>query len=142
MFYRLRQWFHYTRFKFATGILSSPPVACEPDAPCAVHTMVGSKDFPLYLAAIKSFLRFYPSVAVIVHSDGSLQEHDEVALRRHMPGCQVVSAAEADARARSTLGADSLLWQCRGWDASYRRVIDTELWNSTPKRIIMDSDIL
>jgi hypothetical protein len=142
MFYRLRQWYHHTRFNLRTGIFSSPPVECDPQAACTVHTMVGQKDVSLYLAAIKSFLRFHPAVAVAVHSDGSLHEQDEAALRRHVPGCQVITAAAADARAREVLGTGSYLLECRGWDASYRRVIDTELWCSTPKRIIMDSDIL
>jgi hypothetical protein len=142
MFYRLKQWYHYNRFKSLTGILSSPPTACDPEAACAVHTMLSARDIPLYLAAIKSFLRFYPSVAVVVHSDGSLSTPDEVVLCRHVPGCKVISTSEADARAHDRLAPDSLLSQWRARDASYRRVIDTELWASTPKRIIMDSDML
>src|SRR5690242_19786768 len=104
MFYRLRQWYHSTNFKYRTRILSSPPIPCDPDATCAIHTMLSQRDLPLYLAAIKSFLRWYPNVAVVVHSDGTLRERDEAAMSRHVPCCKVVSAAEADAHARSTLG--------------------------------------
>jgi hypothetical protein len=104
--------------------------------------VLGSKDLPLYLAAIKSFLRFYPSVAVVVHDDGKLGPAETDTLAKHLPGCKVISAAAADARAKDRLGPDSFLFQWRGWDASYRRIIDTELWCSTPKRIILDSDIL
>jgi hypothetical protein len=142
MLYRLRQWFHYKRFQLATGILTSPPVTCEPDAPCAIHTVLGRKDLPLYVAAVKSFLRFYPAVAIVVHDDTTLRPQDRDALVSHVPGCQVIRAAEADERAREALGADSFLFGCRGWDVSYRRIIDTELWNAAPKRIILDSDIL
>src|SRR5262249_42556599 len=139
---RLRQWYHYTRFKRLTRILSSPPVPCEPGAQCALHTVLSGKDLPLYLAAVKSFLRFAPAVAVVVHSAGALHERDGGALHRPLPGCKVIGAAEADARARATLDPDSLLARFRGWDASWRRVIDTEIWGFTRKRIIMDSDIL
>lgn len=104
--------------------------------------MLGQRDLPLYLVAIKSFLRWYPNVAVVAHSDGTLYERDEATMSRHIPGCKVVTASEADALACSTLGADSYLFKCRSWDASYRRVIDTHLWSKTGKRIIMDSDIL
>jgi hypothetical protein len=142
MFYRFRQWYHYKRFTQVTEIFSSAPMNCDPDAACAIHTMVSAKDLPLYLVAIKSLLHFYPSVAVVIHSDGSLGKREAAVLQGHVPGCKVISAAEADARARDVLGPNSPLWTYRGWDAAYRRLIDTELWNSTRKRIIMDSDIL
>lgn len=142
MFYRLRQWYHAANFKYRTRIFSSPPITCQPDADCAIHTMLSQRDLPLYLAAIKSFLRWYPNVAVVVHSDGTLQTRDATTVSRHVPGCKVVTAAEADARACAMLGRDSFLFECRSWDPCYRRLLDTELWNSTPKRIIMDSDIL
>src|SRR5438046_1264649 len=110
MFYRLRQALKYTRFKFATGIMSSPPVACLGDAQCAIHTMLGARDLPLYLAAIKSFLRFCPEVGVVVHSDGTLSKRDEAIVRHHVRGCKVISAAEADARAEAVLDHGSRLY--------------------------------
>jgi hypothetical protein len=118
------------------------PIPCDPGAGCTIHTMVSKADLSLYLVAIKSFLRFYSGVAVVVHSDGSLRPLDEALLSRHIPGCQVIAADKADEHARQVLSADSFLYRLRGWDASYRRVIDTDLWSTTPKRIIFDSDIL
>src|SRR5436309_14214237 len=103
MFYRLRQAFHYVRFRYGTGICSSPPLACNPDASCTIHTVLSKKDLPLYLAAIKSFLRFYSDVAVLTYSDGSLDAHDEKQLRDHIPGARVVSTSDADTRAEGEL---------------------------------------
>src|SRR5262249_36175355 len=40
------------------------------------------------------------------------------------------------------LGRDSFLFAWRNHDASWRRLVDTELWSTARKRIIMDSDIL
>jgi hypothetical protein len=104
--------------------------------------MLSAQDVPLYLVAVKSFLRFYNTVAVVVHSDGTLDGASAALIRRHVPGCRVIPAAEADDHARRSLGEGSFLFRWRGVDASYRRLIDTELWSSSPKRIIMDADIL
>jgi hypothetical protein len=104
--------------------------------------MLSARDVALYLPAVKSFLRFYPKIAVLLHSDGSLEESHVNLLRHHVPGLRVILPEEADERARQALGVDSFMFRWRGHDASYRRVVDTELWCSTPKRIIMDADVL
>jgi hypothetical protein len=104
--------------------------------------MLSARDVPLYLPAIKSFLRFYSRVAVLVHSDGSLREPHVRLLQAHVPGIRIILPAEADTRARDMLGSNSFLFRWRAHDASYRRVVDTDLWCSTPKRIIMDADVI
>jgi len=143
MLYRLRQAFHQAYFRFRTrGIHDTPPLPCDPAASCSVHTMLSMRDLPMYLPAVKSLLRFQPSVAVVVHSDGSLDDDTAQLLRRHVPGIRVILGPEADERARKTLGADSHLLKWRSHDASWRRLVDTELWCTKPKRIILDSDVL
>ncbi len=143
MLHRLRKHLAYSYFKYRTGgICSTPPLPCDPAAGCEVHTMLGARDLPMYLLAVKSLLRFGPPVGVVIHSDGTLTSREVNLLRNQLPGARLVDAAEADARARTALGADSFLWRCRGFDVNYRRLIDTELWCNTPKRIIMDSDVL
>jgi hypothetical protein len=143
MFYRLTQALHRGYFRFHTGrVRATPPLPCDPAAACELHTMLSARDVDLYLPAVKSFLRFHAQVAVVVHSDGSLDETTVALLRQHVPGVRIVLPAEADERARQALGADSFLFRWRGHDASWRRVIDTELWCQTPKRIIMDADVI
>jgi len=104
--------------------------------------MLSEGDLPLYLVAIKSFLRFYQDVGVVIHSDGSLSKASESILIKHVPGCRVVSAPIADQRASEALDRDSVLYKWRSLDASYKRFVDTELQSRTPARIIMDADIL
>lgn len=104
--------------------------------------MVCERDLRLYLIAVKSLLRFCPPVSVVVHSDGTLAPASMERLRHHVPGCQIVDAADADARAAAALGSSSLLARYRRIDPSYRRLIDSELWTTSRKRIIMDSDVL
>jgi hypothetical protein len=141
--YRFRQALHRGFFRLRTRkIDATPPLPCDPAAACELHTMLCARDLSMYLPAVKSLLRFARSLAVVVHSDGSLREQHLEMLRRHLPGMCVVLPTEADARARQALGADSYLLRWRGHDASWRRVIDTELWCNTPRRIIMDADVI
>ena len=143
MLFRVKNRLNYSYFKFRTrGVYCTPPTPCDSSAPCDVHTMLGRRDFALYLVAIKSLLRFYPSVAVTVHSDGTLDSASREVLQRHVPGCRFIAADEARARAARALGRSSFLYGCRDFDVNYRRLIDTELWSTSAKRIIIDSDIL
>ncbi len=143
MFYRLRNYLNYAHFRRCTrGIHHTPPTPCRPDAACELHTMLSRRDLPLYLVAAKSFLRFHADIAVVIHDDGSLDKACLATLDRHLPGCRIVRAAEADAKATEALRAWPLLRRFRALDASWRRLTDTELWSHTGKRIIMDSDII
>ena len=144
-YYYGRVWHHLGERRFfrqTRAVFSTAPAPCDPHASCEIHTMLGRSGLQPYLVAIKSFLRFVPSVRVLVLSDGTIGPDEAILLGRHVPGCRVVMPEEADARARSVLGEGSLLWKSRGIDASFRRLIDSELFASTPKRINMDSDIV
>jgi hypothetical protein len=143
MFYSLRKKANYALFAHrARKIHDTPPIACNPSASCQVHTMLCQDDLILYLVGIKSLLRYSPNVGVLVYSDGTLEGPSAALLSEHVPGIRIISTGEADQRAGRVLGSDSFLYRLRGHDASWRRLMDTELWSSAPKRIIMDSDIL
>jgi hypothetical protein len=143
MFYSLVSKVNYSAFRISThDVHASPPLECDPGAPCEIHTMLGGRDLPLYLVAIKSLLRFHGAVAVVIHSDGTLDPAHSATLHRHVPGCRIIPTAEADERARHVLGEDSFLSRLRGFDPCYRRLVDTELLGTTQRRIVMDSDIL
>jgi hypothetical protein len=141
MLYRVRKRLNVLRFWMAArGIYRTPPTPCDPAADCTIHTMLGHGDFLMYLVAIKSFFRFRPAARVTAHSDGTLTPGDESVLRQHVPGIRIVGRDEADERAKERLNPFLLEW--RAIDASWRRVTDTELWCETPRRMIIDSDIL
>jgi hypothetical protein len=143
MFYRWRQALHQKYFRWRTRrILDTPPLPCDPAGNCSIHTMLSKRDMPMYLPAVKSLLRFCPSAAVMVHSDGSLDGDSVQLVQHHVPGARVILANEADERARQALGSDSYLFRWRSHDASWRRLVDTELWCTAPKRIILDSDVI
>src|SRR5262249_26051230 len=141
MLYRFRQALHRGYFRLRTrGIHATPPLPCDPAAPCELHTMLSARDLPMYLPAVKSFLRFRPRLLVVVPTVGTPVAPVLDVLPPHAPGVRLVLPAEADARARDVLGADSFLFRWRCHDVSWRRVIDTELWCEASKRIIMDAD--
>ncbi len=104
--------------------------------------MLSRIDVPLYLVAIKSFLRFYSNIAVVIHNDGTLNEQCCALLLFHIPGARIIGAQESEDLAARQFGRDSFLFSCRQFDVNYRRLIDTELWSRTGKRMIMDADIL
>ena len=143
MFDRLRKHLDYARFARRTkAIDATAPLACNPGAACEIHTMLGIRDVQMYLIAIKSLLRWYADVAVVVHSDGSLEPDTRRTLEHHVPGIRVIEAADADRYAAERLPEGSAIAKWRGVDAFYRRLIDTHLWSRTPKRVILDSDVL
>jgi hypothetical protein len=141
MLYRLRKRLNNLHFWLnARAVYDTPPTPCDPGAACTIHTMLGQAELLMYLVAIKSFLRFRPAARVLAHSDGSLTSEHEALLRSHIPGVRVIGTLEADERARNSLNPFLSEWRAR--DASWRRVVDTELWCETPRRMIIDSDIL
>ncbi len=143
MFYRLRSRLNYALFHRLTGKMAlTRPMPSNPAAACEVVTMLGKRDLYLYLAAIKSLLRFYDDLSVMVYSDGTLDRESCDLLTHHVPDCRVVSTAEADRRARRDLAGHPLLLRFRDVDCSWQRLIDSAIWGRTEKRFIFDSDIL
>lgn len=143
MFSRLTNCLSRLSFNYATrGVYRTPPMRCDPTASCTVHTMLSAVDLNMYLVAIKSLLMHHSGVRVVVHSDGTLTKRHESLLGQHVLGCRIVERDEADLVAKRELSEGSFLYRCRQMDVHYRRLIDTELHNTTPKRIIMDSDVV
>ena len=58
----------------------------------------------MYLAAIKSLLRFEPNVAVVAHDgDGDITDDDARILTEHIPGIRVIDRKSADAQMEGLL---------------------------------------
>ncbi len=89
----------YWKWRFgrtAAGILRSQPLSCKSDAQTEVHTLLGHSGVFLYLASVKSLLRFYCEFAVVVHDDGSLTFRDRAILTTHVQGIRIIEKKEAD----------------------------------------------
>ena len=123
------------------GIQKSPPIAVNPDAPTAIHSAVPHRYLYAYLYAIKSFLRFYSDVAVIVHDDGSLMSSDYQLIQTHLPGVEIISRQLADQTFLEQY-PDPFLAKVRSSYTSYLKLFDPSLFSKGKKIIILDTDTL
>ena len=141
MFFRLRKSVQYAQFRYRTRALQrSRPIRCNAEASCELHTMLTRSDLWMYLVAMKSLLRFYSDLAVVVHSDGTLDRAAIDLIDRHLPGARFIDPQEAEQHAASSLSAELAAWRVQ--DVSYKRLFDTGLWTRTDKRFIFDADML
>jgi hypothetical protein len=113
-------------------VLRTPPIRCNAGATVEVHTLTAHHHLLMYLTAIKSLLRFYDDVAVVVHDDGSLNADDAASLREHVGGIRIIERADADATMRSHLAARP----------HSQRLRDNILLARTERLVNLNSDVL
>jgi len=97
----LRQRMHLkllTRPVFETSV-----IGVESSAEVEIHSLTGHRHLPVYLLAIKSLLRFYHKVAVVVHDDGSLIPKDCQLLKKHISGIKIIHRQKADIETAAAL---------------------------------------
>lgn len=75
--------------KYFRKALNTPPIAVEPASEVEIHTLCGKRDLYMLLLSLKSFLRFYHDVRVVVHDDGSLGVSGKEQLEFHIPGIEI-----------------------------------------------------
>ena len=71
------------------SILDTPPLACNPKATTEVHMLTCHKHLYFCILAIKSLLRFYNNVRIVVHDDGTLSSDDQRLLTSHVVGASL-----------------------------------------------------
>lgn len=95
MFYKLKNTLGRSAYALSTrAILDTAPVSHHANAGFALLSQIRHDDVRMYLVAVKSFAYRLPPAAVVVVDDGSLTQEDHSLLKKHIPGCQVVRAAE------------------------------------------------
>ncbi len=72
-------------------ITKTAKITTNPSSESVIYCAIGNNASRQYLAAIKSFLRFYNDVRVVVQSDGTLTEKYENEIRSHLPGVEIYS---------------------------------------------------
>lgn len=122
-------------------IQKTKPIPTNPNATTAIHSLVPHRYLNAYLFAIKSFLRFYNDVAVIVHDDGSLKTKDYEVIQHHLPDVQIISRQLADETFQSRVN-DQFLNKVRTSYTSYLKLFDSTLFSEDKKIIILDTDTL
>jgi hypothetical protein len=123
-------------------VLSTPPLACNPDAPVEIHTLTAHHHVNMYTTAIKSLLRHHANLAVVVHDDGSLDQRDKARLRHHVDGIQIIDRDVADARMQVLLADYPCSRRLRERVINSFELFDNILLAKTDRIVNMNSDVL
>ena len=132
---------HKQRHSFKK-VLQTHPMACNSLAETEVHTLVSYHHVFMYLVAIKSFLRYCPDVAVVVHDDGTLTSLDKDLLQRHIQGIKVIDRRVADRQIGDILKSYPHATRFRGNIMSALELFDYFLLAQKEKLIGINSDVL
>lgn len=136
-------WFFRRRTRFLSEPLRRlPPLACSCDGPAEIHSLVSHRHLEIYLLAIRSFLRFYDRVRVVVHDDGTMDEQDIRVLEDRIRNATVVRRREADRVAEEYLRGHPSCLRFRRKQILTAQVFDFPRLAETRKIIALDSDIL
>lgn len=122
------------------SILSTAPMRCLHDSRNEIHVLVCKRDMNMCLIAVKSFLRFYDQVKVVIHDDGSLSEADLSKIQDHLPGARMISRREADLALLAVLPED--IARARAEHVLIMKVIDFNYFSTADKMVLLDSDIV
>jgi hypothetical protein len=124
------------------AISKTPQFSTNPNADIEVHTVLCHKDVYIYLAAIKSFLRFYNNLKVLVHDDGTLSEKDKEFLKTHVKGIEIIDRVHADNYIRNFLKEKKHCLAARERKITYFQALDYFIFSKADKIIGLDSDTL
>lgn len=121
---------------------STRPLKCNPAAKTEIHTLTCHKHVFMYITAIKSLLRFFSDLAVVVHDDGSLTPTDVATIERHIEEIRVIRRSEADRIMGNLLSSYPKTASYRSKVINSLELTDHALLASKEKLIIINSDTL
>ncbi len=118
------------------------PLACSSDGPAEIHSLVSHRHLEIYLLAIRSFLRFYDRVRVVVHDDGTMGEKDIRFLEDRIRNVRIVRKRESDRLVEECLRGHPSCLRFRRKQVLTAQVFDFPRFAETRKIVALDSDIL
>jgi hypothetical protein len=124
-----------------SNISKTPVVSCVLRGRPEIHSLVAHRDTHNYILAIKSLLRFYNDVTVIVHDDG-LTKKDKDTIKRHIKNIHIIDRDYADEKIGKILDRYP---NCRRYRDEYviaLQLFDYMLLSESDKIVSLDSDIL
>ncbi|MCH2213510.1 MAG: hypothetical protein MK110_19605 [Fuerstiella sp.] len=128
--------------EFEQAVQASSPLACCPNSPSELHTLVDHQHLWTFALGAKSLLRFVDNLAIVLHDDGSLTEEDQVLIREHIPGLRIITRQEADERMDRVLDPYPFCRQFREKNRVMAQVFDFPQFTAGKRLITFDSDIL
>lgn len=136
-------WFFRRRTRFLSDPLQRlPPLACSSDGAAEIHSLVSHRHLEIYLLAIRSFLRFYDRVRVVVHDDGTLDDQDARLLQDRIRNVRILRRRESDRLVEEVLRGRPSCLRFRRKQILTAQVFDFPKFAATKKIVAMDSDIL
>ncbi len=128
-------------FNFAfKKVLRTPILECNPDSEVDYFTIICHKHLNMYILAVKSFLRFYNNVRVVVADDGTLTEKDCRILRKHIKDITIYKRDWLDKTINEKVKS-SFLKELRKIYLSELKIIDVNLL-CQKRKMLIDSDVL
>jgi len=123
-------------------VLKTRPFGCNPAARAEIHSLISHFYIAMYIAAIKSLLRFYDDIAVIIHDDGTLTDRDKILLEKHIPGIGIIEKKFADRKMAGILRnyPNSKIYRASNIIAT--QLFDYAIFSKRDKYISLDSDTL
>ena len=123
-------------------IPKTPAVSCVLHGRPEIHSLVCHRHVYNYILAIKSFLRFYNDVTVIVHDDGSLTKKDERIIKKHIKNIHIIDRDYADVEINKILEHYPNCRRYRDAFVNALQLFDYMLLCESNKIVSLDSDIL
>jgi len=123
-------------------ISKTPAVSCVSHGRPEIHSLICHRDAYNYILMIKSLLRFYNDVTVVVHDDGSLTKKDKDTIRKHVKNINIIDRDYADVKIDKILDHYP---NCRRYRDAYvnaLQLFDYVLLCESNKIVSLDSDIL
>jgi hypothetical protein len=96
----------------------------------------------MYITAIKSLLRFYDDIAVVVHDDGSLNDTDRLTLQQQVSGLRIIDRGLADEQMGEKLANYPHARRLRDGIVNSLELFDNMLLSDADRIVNMNSDVL
>ena len=118
----------------------TPPQPVARQSSLEIHSLVCHRDVNMMLTSAKSFIRYLPDAALVLHDDGSTTAEDQALFAEHLPGVLIISRAEADAAMRLVLPAE--VFAKRQQYIFLLKLFDFNHFHQGTRMILLDSDIV
>jgi hypothetical protein len=126
--------------RFFSEIKNTSPFKSNTNSSVEIHTILCKRDRNMYILAIKSFLRYYNNVKIIVHSDGSLDKKDIFLLKKHIIGINIIN--NSDKIVNKFLKNKPYCKMLRDYRVNAKQLFDYYVFAKNNKIISFDSDLI
>jgi hypothetical protein len=128
--------------KAIEAVTNTPALLVQEPFKAEIHMLINKKHVNMALLSLKSFLRFYPNVRVVIHGDGSLDDEAEAFLRKHIKNIDVLRLTDAEALLKDKTDLFSIRKSYLNIKITLLKLLDIHVLSDSDKVVILDSDVL